>query len=260
MRLSTLSLLASTATAIPLVPRCNNSTLPPSFFLAGDSTTATQSPGGGGWGDGFLNTTLVSGAQGKNFGHNGATTVSFRSGGDWASVLAAARAALPTSRPHITIQFGHNDQKADKNISMAQFAANLVRFVDEVRAIPATPVLVTSLSRRTYKDDANGVPRVVLNLADVVAATKQAADTSGAAIIDLNAASTAYLNAIGPDDAHTYNLNPTDNTHLNVAGSVVFGSMVAGLLEGVDGLQGYVRPVAEIETAIREGVYYFPQQ
>ena len=120
---------------------------PPFFLLAGDSTTAVQSEGGGGWGDGFLNTTLHHGASGINYGHNGATTVSFREGGDWDQVLRAAEDSLSEYRPYVTIQFGHNDQKAAKNISIDEFTANLERFVEEVRAVPAVPVLVTSLSR-----------------------------------------------------------------------------------------------------------------
>ncbi|KAF4549883.1 Hypothetical protein D9617_19g101880 [Elsinoe fawcettii] len=244
--------LLSVASALP--QSSSAKAKPPSFFLAGDSTTAVQSTGGGGWGDGFLNTTLFSGAKGKNFGHNGATTVSFRAGGDWAAVLAAAKAAVTTSKPYVTIQFGHNDQKADKNISMAAFTANLEKFVAEVRAVPATPVLVTSLSRRSYKDG-----KVVLNLADVVAATKQAATNSGAKIIDLNAASTAYLNAIGEEDAHKYNLNPTDNTHLNSQGSVVFGTIVAGLLdEAVPEVKKYVKPVRAIADAVKKGQFILP--
>ncbi|KAG8628922.1 hypothetical protein KVT40_002787 [Elsinoe batatas] len=246
------ALFATLASALP--GPASKKAKPPSFFLAGDSTTATQSPGGGGWGDGFLNTTLSHGAFGKNFGYNGATTVSFRAGGDWAAVLAAAKAALPSSKPHVTIQFGHNDQKPDKNISMALLTANLEKFVAEVRAVPATPVLVTSLSRRSYK---NGT--VVLNLADVRAAALQAAENSGAAIIDLNEKSTAYLNAIGETNAQQYNLNPTDTTHLNVAGSVVFGSMVAGLLdEEVKEVRKYVKPVKEIAEAIEEGKFILP--
>jgi hypothetical protein len=60
------------------------------FVLAGDSTTAKQSDGGGGWGDGFLRT-LQSPSGGTNFGHNGATTVSFRSGGDWGKVISEVK-------------------------------------------------------------------------------------------------------------------------------------------------------------------------
>ncbi|KAF2017907.1 carbohydrate esterase family 12 protein [Aaosphaeria arxii CBS 175.79] len=230
---------------------------PPAFFLAGDSTTAVQSTNGGGWGDGFLNTTLKHGATGKNFGHNGATTVSFRAGGDWDNVIQAAKASLPSYKPYVTIQFGHNDQKPDKNISMADLTANLITFVKEVRSIPATPVLVTSLSRRRFTN--SSTPTVVENLADVVAATKDAAKQTGAYIIDLNAASTKYLNQIGPENAATYNLIPTDFTHLNAEGSVVFGNLVALLLDReVRALGKFVVPEKEIVKAIKTGTYYFP--
>ncbi|KAL1595555.1 hypothetical protein SLS59_008192 [Nothophoma quercina] len=227
---------------------------PPAFFLAGDSTTAVQSAGGGGWGDGFLNTTLKNGATGKNFGHNGATTVSFRSGGDWAIVLSAAKTAASKYTPYVTIQFGHNDQKPEKNISMADLTANLVKFVDEARAVGATPILVTSLSRRKYS---NG--KVQESLADVTAAAKEAASKSKADIIDLNGASTKYLNSIGADNAATYNLNPTDFTHLNAEGSVVFGNLVAQLIDAeVPEVKKYVVPVKNIAAALNAGTYIFP--
>lgn len=260
---------------------------PAAFYLAGDSTTAVQSTGGGGnlhlfmstclfifqetcnlpinrsridtstgWGTGFLTTTLKKGATGQNFGHNGATTVSFRAGGDWANVLTAAKASLTSYTPYVTIQFGHNDQKPEKNISMADLTANLVKFVEEVRAVPATPILVTSISRRRFS---NSTGKIVENLADVTAAAKAAAAQTSAYIIDLNAASMKYLNAIGPDKAATYNLNPTDFTHLNSQGSVVFGNMVAQLIDGeVEKVRKYVQPGKEIVKAFKKGTYYFP--
>lgn len=251
---ATIASLSSFTTALPAK---ESKVKPAAFFLAGDSTTAVQSTGGGGWGDGFLNTTLQKGATGKNFGHNGATTVSFRAGGDWTAVLSAAKAALPNYTPYVTIQFGHNDQKADKNISMAQLTANLVAFVDEVRAIPAHPILVTSLSRRRFS---NATGLINENLADVTAATKEAAAQSGADVIDLNRASTKYLNSIGADKATTYNLNPTDFTHLNAEGSVVFGNMVAMLIdEEVEEVTRWVKPVKAVERALKKGQYIFPE-
>jgi lysophospholipase L1-like esterase len=141
---------------------------------------------------------------------------------------------------------------------MALLTANLVKFVDEVRAVHATPILVTSLSRRRFS---NSTGKITENLADVTAAAKAAASQSGAKIIDLNAASTAYLNAIGPDKSATYNLNPTDFTHLNSQGSVVFGNMVAGLIdEAVPEVRKYVVPVKDIAKAIKKGEYYFPKE
>lgn len=77
---------------------------PAAFFLAGDSTTAVQSTNGGGWGNGFLETTLQNGATGKNYGHNGATTVSFREGGDWDTVLQDVKDAVAEYTPYVTIQ------------------------------------------------------------------------------------------------------------------------------------------------------------
>lgn len=37
-------------------------------------------------------------------------------------------------------QFGHNDQKTDKNISLAQYSANLAQFVADVRDAGGNPV------------------------------------------------------------------------------------------------------------------------
>jgi hypothetical protein len=87
------------------VPTKHKATKPAAFFLAGDSTTAVINAAktGGGWGDGFL-ATLKNGAIGFNYGHNGATTVSFRNGGDWANVLAGVAANKAKYKPFVTIQ------------------------------------------------------------------------------------------------------------------------------------------------------------
>lgn len=56
-----------------------------------------------GWGIGFLKT-LVNGAIGTDFGHNGATTVSFVAGADWPSVLDAVSRSKADFVPYVTIQ------------------------------------------------------------------------------------------------------------------------------------------------------------
>lgn len=76
--------------------------LPPAFFLAGDSMTAVQSIDGGGYGTGFLSF-LSPPATGINYGHNGATTVSFVEGGDWASVISSVEGAVGDFRPFVPI-------------------------------------------------------------------------------------------------------------------------------------------------------------
>lgn len=232
----------------------------PFFVLVGDSTTATQSSNGGGWGDGFLNTTLWKGASGRNFGHNGATTVSFRERGDWDEVLATVRQVRDDYHPFVTIQFGHNDQKPAANISLAQYTSNLERFVTEASDAGATPILVTPLSRRNYHNS-TGTPRIVMSLANETISTIIAAHRSHAAYIDLNKASTQYLNAIGPENAFTYNLKPTDYTHLNLPGSTLFGGIVGELIiRKFDHLErlGYLRVDDKLKKDIDRGIYYWP--
>lgn len=245
-----LPFIFATANALPQA----RADKPAAFFLAGDSTTAVQSTGGGGWGNGFLNTTLKNGATGKNYGHNGATTVSFREGGDWATVLKAVQNAKADYTPYVTIQFGHNDQKTDKNISLAQYSANLAQFVADVRDAGGNPILVTPLSRRQYSSDG----RINENLAEQRSATLAVAADEKALAIDLNRASTDYLNAIGEEDAYKYNLNVDDRTHLNDAGSVVFGNMVSWLLdesaEG-DALSQWTEANAAYVQDFKDGVY-----
>ena len=75
-----LSLLIPAISASPLP---NLAERPVYFLLAGDSTTAPN----GGWGDGFLSTAVAPESSGKNYGHSGATTASFRAGGDWGRLV-----------------------------------------------------------------------------------------------------------------------------------------------------------------------------
>jgi hypothetical protein len=70
------------------------------WLLAGDSTTATN----GGWGDAFLSTTVASSSSGHNYGHSGASTRSFRAGGDWANVTRDIGTYKQDYRVYVTIQ------------------------------------------------------------------------------------------------------------------------------------------------------------
>ncbi|KAH7129189.1 SGNH hydrolase-type esterase domain-containing protein [Dactylonectria macrodidyma] len=193
---------------------------PPYFILTGDSTVAIN----GGWGNGFLSV-LKSGADGINRGKSGATTVSFRNQGRWNSTLEDVETYKDDYRPIVTIQFGHNDQKTSANISLDEFRTNLEVMANEVKEAGGTPILITSLTRRTFDGD-----EVRQNLKDQRNQTILAAKAVGAKYLDLNLASTNYINAIGQENADYYNSREGDRTHLNPAGETVFGRMVADLL------------------------------
>jgi hypothetical protein len=134
-------------------------------------------------------------------------------------------------------KFGHNDQKSTSGVSIQDFKTNLLAFATEATTAGATPVILTSLTRRNF-DNATG--RVIENLADVTAAARSVAQSNNLPWIDLNAASLKYVNAIGKAAASRYNLESGDWTHLNEWGGVVFARIVSDLLVRMDGRFGEV--------------------
>lgn len=253
----------SPATASPSHPRNK----PVYVVLAGDSTTAVD----GGWGDGFLETTLREPAAGKNLGHSGATTVSFREGGDWAAVLDEVKSHKDSHKVFVTIQvclivcttgqalllteslqFGHNDQKPDKNISLSDYATNLGNFVEEVRSAEATPILLTPLTRRQFSGTP---PRIIENLANERNTTIAVAESLDTLWVDLNEASKWYCNTIGLEASYRYNYEEGDRTHLNDWGSVVFGRLVSDLLGEVNkDIAKWTTPNATLSGQLEQGI------
>ncbi|KAJ7170712.1 SGNH hydrolase [Mycena crocata] len=207
-------------------------TVPTSFVLVGDSTTANgTTPNSGGWGNGFCGSTLTKtpsslapGTPCINTAHNGATTGSFVADGFWNVSLATVRAEVAKGRRTlVTIQFGHNDMKIAPPESMG---ANMTVMVNQLRALGAEPVLVTSLTRRSF--NANGTIQDALGpWADETILISQQLGTH---LLDLHANSIRYVESIGADAAHRLNRLPDDNTHLNNNGTIVFGRMLADLM------------------------------
>ncbi|KAF8860535.1 SGNH hydrolase [Acephala macrosclerotiorum] len=251
----------ATAASIPVArgaARRWPSKKPAAFFLAGDSTTARiHTNAMSGWGVGFLKT-LVNGAIGTDLGRNGATTVSYVAGGAWADVIDSVSKSKASFTPYVTIQFGHNDQKATANISLAEYSANLKELGLEAIAAGGTPIFVTPLSRRNF----NSSGLVIEDLSQQRNATIAVANSINAAYIDLNEASIKYLDSIGAADAATYNRIPTDFTHLNPVGSVVFGDMVSWLITETtkygEVVGVYTRPNRTVVEAIESGSYIYP--
>ncbi len=118
--------------------------------------------------------------------------------------------------------------------------------------------MVTPLSRRTF----NSSGLVVEDLSQQRAATIAVANSIKIAYIDLNGASTKYLDSIGKADAASYNRIPSDFTHLNPVGSVVFGDMVSWLMTSTIAckgeIAGYTNPSRSVIEAIEKGKYVYP--
>ncbi len=145
-------------------------------------------------------------------------------------------------RTFATIQFGHNDMKIAPPESMG---VNMTLMVQEIRALGAEPILVTSLTRRSFNDDGT-IADTLQPWADEAILVAQ---EQGTHLLDLHAASIAYCEAIGEAASHRLNRLEDDNTRkgylhqyapvivnavsldLNVNGTIVFGRMVADLME-----------------------------
>lgn len=168
--------------------------LPYKVILVGDSTMAPHS----GWGGAFCAQHVKSSVACLNTGRGGRSTRSYRQEGGWDIVLAEA--AVPGYREtYVLIQFGHNDQSTKperRTDETTEFPANLRRFVEEVRAKGAIPVLVTPLTRREFKD--GKLKNTLASWSDQVRGVAKALDVP---LVDLNALSAAQVQEMGAEMA-----------------------------------------------------------
>jgi pectinesterase len=190
------------------------------IVLVGDSTVNDE----GGWGAGFKRL-VGEGVACENHARNGRSSKSFIEEGHWERALASGA-------DYVLIQFGHNDmpgkgpaRETDPNTTYREFMG---RYVDEARAAGAVPVLVTSMTRRHFRDG-----KVVTLLGEYAEAVRSVAREKDVPLVDLHAASIELLNRLGPAESET--LGPVvdgrpDRTHLSAKGQAVMAALVVDLL------------------------------
>lgn len=203
------------------------------IVLVGDSTVADRT----GWGPGFKRF-LTDAVECTNLAAGGRSSKSYRDEGRWDRAIAL-------KGDYYLIQFGHNDQpgkgparETDPNTT---FPANMARYVDEVRAIGAQPVLVTSLTRRSF--DKSG--HIIRDLAAYVEAVRRVAAAKHVPLVDLNARSIVLCESWGPEKTEA--INPIhngkpDRTHLDDRTRVDFARLIVeDLRHAVPALAGVLR-------------------
>ncbi len=183
------------ATAAPAAPRVH---------LAGDSTMATkerQTPNPEyGWGE-ALGRYFRDPATVVNYALNGRSSKSFRAEGHWDKLLAALAPG-----DWVIVQFGHNDEKPDAarhTDPRSTYADNLRRFVAEIRAKGAQPVLATSVARRKW--NAAGTALVDTH-GDYPAAMRDVARELGVPLLELNHLTTQLEEAHGVEGSKRLHL------------------------------------------------------
>jgi lysophospholipase L1-like esterase len=175
-----------------------------------------------------------------NHAKNGRSTRTFIEEGRWQALLDGLHAG-----DWVLIQFGHNDQsveKPDRYTPLADYERNLARFVADVRARDATPILLTPVSRRRFDEDG----RVQDSHGEYPGRVRALAAREGVALIDLERRSQALLQEAGVDGSRrlflqlapgehpNYSNGVTDNTHFSPAGAQRIAIEFASALHGSD--------------------------
>ena len=190
------------------------------IVLVGDSTVTDKA----GWGVGFAEL-LAANVQCVNRAAGGRSSKSYRNESLWNKAMAE-------KSDFVLIQFGHNDQPGKgperETDPETEFRANMKRYVEEVRAAGAKPILITSLTRRNFNPDG----KIRRSLDAYVKVTKEVAAETKTPLIDLHDRSVALCESLGPEKCAAFDPPPQkdgrpDVTHLNVEGSRAFGALVA---------------------------------
>jgi lysophospholipase L1-like esterase len=190
------------------------------IVLVGDSTVNDE----GGWGEGFRKS-FGAPVEVVNLAKNGRSSKSVRDEGLWEPALAA-------KPDFILIQFGHNDEPGkgpDRETDPSTtYRVNMTRYIDEARAVGATPILVTSIVRRNF--DAEGKIKRD-HLIDYVAEVRKLAVEKNVALIDLYALTLAQSEELGPEESRslgaTTKEGKLDTTHLSATGRQEIGAIAA---------------------------------
>jgi lysophospholipase L1-like esterase len=227
---------------------------PITVYLAGDSTMAhklAEKRPETGWGEALppyfdeRKVVFVNEAQ------NGRSTRTFISEHRWQAIVDRLKPG-----DYVLIQFGHNDEskeKTDRYTPPADYRKNLLRFVADVRAKKAIPILLTPVMRRRF--DAQGALQDTHGeYPDIV---RSVAAEQKVALIDMHRKSARALTQYGaegsrklflqlkPGENANYPQGVEDNTHFSPLGAETMAKLfVEGLREQKLGLTKFLKRTA----------------
>lgn len=167
----------------------------PTLFLAGDSTVSDKDPAlpERGWGQ-LLREWIVAPLKLDNRALNGRSTKSFIDEGRWKSLVDALQPG-----DWVIIQFGHNDEKSNDPSRYAApdgaYRDDLRRFVADVRAHGASPILATPVVRRHFSDDG----LLFETHGEYPDAVRALAAAENVPLLDLEARTRDLVTRLGPD-------------------------------------------------------------
>jgi lysophospholipase L1-like esterase len=171
----------------------------PRIHLAGDSTMAdkpTDPPNPEhGWGQ-LLPKFFKEPAMIVNHAANGRSTRSFITEGRWQKLVDALQPG-----DWVIIQFAHNDEKIFPD-ARGEFQENLRRFVADVRAKQANPILATPCARRSF----DNTGKLVDTHGDYPDAVRAVAAATRVPLLEMNRLTMALEEGHGPEGSKRLHL------------------------------------------------------
>jgi len=219
----------------------------PTIFLAGNSTVTDQeNEPWASWGQMFPNF-LKPQVVVANYAESGETLLAFKRENRLQKILSQMKTG-----DYLFMEFAHNDQKPGGNHldAMTTYIDELKNYIAEARKKGGKPVLVTSTNRRRF--DENG--KIINTLEEFPEAMRQLAKEENIPLIDLNAMSKVFYEALGVENSkkafvhYPANSYPgqdkplADDTHFNPYGAYELAKCVAqGILQTIPDLAKYIR-------------------
>ncbi|MFT4089439.1 MAG: rhamnogalacturonan acetylesterase [Asticcacaulis sp.] len=205
----------------------------PTVYLLGDSTVTDQSGEPfASWGQmlpRFFKPTVAV----ANHGQSGESTFSSKSARRFDKIISEMKPG-----DYFIVQFGHNDAKSKDEDKLQKYRDNLIDWANQVKAKGGTAVIVTPVHRNRFeggkvRDTHGQFPQMA----------REAAEQSGAYLIDLHAQSAVLYEALGAKEAralfmHTPDYAKMDGTHHSPYGAYELAKIV------VQGLRDVKAPIA----------------
>ncbi len=205
------------------------------IFIAGDSTAANKQQNKrpeSGWGE-YLKDFVSPSLRIRNYAENGRSTKSFIAEGRLFQIETEI-----SEGDFLLIQFGHNDSKPDEARHTEpdkDYIDNLQRFATVATSAHATPIFLSSITRRRFADGKLDPKAVDL----YPEAMKVFCEKNGYPFIDIYKISQKLIRQLGEEGSkrfHNY-LEPgvnqnypdgkQDDTHLSPYGAKMYASIIA---------------------------------
>jgi lysophospholipase L1-like esterase len=243
---------AAAGLALPAAPSVAAAQETPTVYIASDSTAQTYEPAyepQAGWGQ-LLGQFFTGDVTIANHSIGGRSSRTFIEEGRLDAILNEIQPG-----DYLFVQFGHNDAtiSVPERYTSPEDYKEFLRddYIAGAVERGATPVIVTPVQRRDY-DPATG--RFNVSFPEYVEKAVEVAAEENVPLLDLNAASRAYLDAIGPEEARSVFLHlppgvyperpggTIDETHFQEYGATQMARLVAQEVAGLD------VPLAELVT------------